>query len=770
MAVPRGGGNGPPRGMRCEFRGVVQGVGFRPWIYRLATSLSLDGEVWNDAEGVKVEVFGAPGDLECFLTRARTEAPAAAVIDALTAREIPVPPGLPRGFRIVPSDAREPESLRVSIPPDLGTCPPCLSEIFDPDDRRYRYPFTNCTLCGPRFTITRDVPYDRPATTMARFRMCEACEREYRDPGDRRFHAQPNACPRCGPKLTLLGAGGDPLAAEDALTAAAAALREGLIVAVKGLGGFHLACDATSPEVVQRLRAQKHREGKPLAVMIANLDEAGRLALLSEEERQLLASVERPIVIVRRRPDAALAPGISPDSPSVGLLLAYTPLHHLLLHEAARPLVMTSGNQRDEPIALDNDEAVRRLAGIADRFLVHDRDIDARADDSVARIIDGRPALLRRARGHVPRAIAVHRSFARPVLAVGAHQKNTFALGAGDAVMLGPHVGDLETLPAYEALESMIARMERFLSIRPEIVAADLHPEYLSTRYARDRALALGIELVTVQHHHAHVAAVMAEHALSGPVLGFAWDGTGLGTDGESWGSELLLASFEGFERLATLRPMALAGGDRAVQDPFRVALAVVDDAFDGSPPLDRIAVLASRPDREVTLLRRMIALGLHAPHVHGMGRLFDAVGALALGRASARHEAELATAVEWAADPGPEEAYPFSLDLTLTPWQIDHRPLVRALVADVIAGVSPGRVSARFHEALAAIAATLVREATRRHGARPVVLSGGCFQNARLVSSCLRALAPLGVSVHRAEKVPSGDGGLALGQALIAA
>jgi hydrogenase maturation protein HypF len=753
--------------MRVVFRGTVQGVGFRPWIYRLATSLGLDGHVHNDAQGVTVEAFGPPAALDRFVARARVEAPPAASIEALDAAFIPAQQAA--DFHIDPTPAREPESLRVSIPPDLGICPDCLAEILDPRDRRYRYPFTNCTLCGPRFTIARDIPYDRPNTTMASFRMCPDCEREYQSPEDRRFHAQPNVCPRCGPKLTLLDEHGAPIEHTDPLAGAAEVLAAGLVVAVKGLGGFHLACDATAPAAVARLRARKHREEKPLAVMVVDLAAADALAILSDEERRLLASPERPIVIARRRPETPLAPEVSPDRPSVGLMLAYTPLHHLLLRDAGRPLVMTSGNLSDEPIATGNEEAVARLAGIADRFLVHDRAIDARADDSVARVIAGRPAILRRARGHVPRGIAVHRPFARTVLAAGAHLKNTFAVGAGDAVMLGPHVGDLETIETYAALESMAARMERFLSVRPEAIACDLHPGYLSTRYARERAAALGAPLVAVQHHHAHVAACMAEHGLDGPVLGLAWDGTGLGTDGAAWGGELLLATFDRHERLATFRPVALAGGDLAVREPWRVALALADEAFDGAPPIDRLPVLAARTPTEIGVVRRMIQASVNAPPAHGVGRFFDAVGALALGRGVARHEGQIAVALEWAADAGEAEPYPFALDLAASPWQIDLRPLIRAVVGDLLEGRAPAHVAARFHEALAAAAAAIVAEAVRRHGRMPVVLSGGCFQNARLVASCLRRLAALGLDVHRPERVPAGDGGLALGQALIA-
>jgi hydrogenase maturation protein HypF len=753
-------------GRRLEFRGVVQGVGFRPWLVRLASSIGVEGSVRNDGRGVTVEAFGTFAQLEALVERARREAPDPSAIEALEACDIAAEPA--RGFRILTS-ARPTDELRVSIPPDLAICDACLEEILDPKNRRYRYAFTSCTCCGPRFTIAHDVPYDRENTTMRTFRMCPECAREYETPEDRRFHAQPNACPACGPRLALLDAQGTEIPVVDALVAAGRALREGLVVAVKGLGGFHLACDATSSFVVATLRARKHRASKPLAVMVEDLQAAERVAVLSDEERRLLRSVERPIVIVPLRPEAALARGVSLHAPSVGLMLAYTPLHVLLLREAGRPLVMTSGNLSDEPIAVDNREAVLRLAGIADRFLVHDRAIDARADDSVTRVIAGRPTVLRRSRGFVPRGVTVPKRFARPVLATGAHLKNTFALGRGDTVMLGPHVGDLENVEAYAALESTVARMERFLDLVPELVACDLHPEYLSSRYARERATALGVPLVAVQHHHAHVASAMAEHGLMGPVLGLAWDGTGLGTDGTSWGGELLLATFDGFERIATFRPIALAGGDRAIREVWRVALALLDDAFQGDPPVARLEALATRAPKEIHAVRQLVAANLNAPRAHGVGRLFDAVGAVCLGEGIARHEAQVAMALEWAAGAREEDPYPFTLDRSCVTWQVDTRPLVRALVADVLAGRPAALCAARFHDTLGAIARALLHEATSLYGALPVVLTGGCFQNARLVEACVRQTSRVGIRVRVHERVPPGDGGIALGQALIA-
>ncbi|HVI74150.1 MAG TPA: carbamoyltransferase HypF, partial [Anaeromyxobacteraceae bacterium] len=619
-------------GLRITVRGTVQGVGMRPFVYRLAQAEGVRGRVRNDARGVTIEVFAEAEALRRFVARLEAERPPAARFDALDCEPIADEPE--EGFVIVESEGAAAEEPRVSIPADLATCPDCLRELFDPADRRHRYPFTNCTNCGPRFTIARGVPYDRPLTTMAPFALCEACRREYEDPRDRRFHAEPNACPACGPRLTLLAADGLPLAERDeALAQAVRALAEGRIVAVKGVGGFHLACDARSPVAVARLRLRKRREEKPLAVMPRDLAEAELLCVLGDAERALLASPERPIVLAPRRDGCAVAPEVAPDTPLLGLLLPYAPLHHLLLDGVRRPLVMTSANLSEEPIAYRNGEAVARLGGIADLLLVHDREIETRADDSVARVVAGSPLLLRRSRGYAPRPVRLARGLARPVLAVGALLKNTFCLGVGDAAHLGPHIGDLENLETLASFEGAVARVERFLRTRPALLAHDLHPDFTSTRYALERARAEGLPAVAVQHHHAHAAGCMAEHGLTGPALALTWDGTGLGDDGAAWGGELLLARYDGYERLATFRPIPLAGGDKAIREPWRIALAALDDAFAGSPPLDALPLFRGPSADEVGVVRRMIASGFNAPRAHGAGRLFDAIGALALDR-----------------------------------------------------------------------------------------------------------------------------------------
>jgi hydrogenase maturation protein HypF len=748
-------------GRRIEIRGVVQGVGFRPWVYRLARQEGIAGRVRNDGAGVTIEAYGRRTALDHFLRRLEAAPPPAATITALQWEPIPQEPA---GDFVV-AESQDLQERRVSIPPDLATCPECLADVSDPTNRRHRYPFTNCTNCGPRFTITWDVPYDRPATTMAAFSMCPDCQREYDTAADRRFHAQPNACPACGPQLRVLSARGHDLRSLDPLRDAAAALNAGLIVAIKGIGGFHLACDATSSVGLRRLRALKKRDEKPFAVMVRDLTAAQQLADIRTEEAQLLTSSERPVVLVPHREGTCLSPEVAPRNPLVGLLLPYTPLHHLLLAEMRRPLVMTSGNLSEEPIAYQDQEALERLGGIADLFLVHDREIETRCDDSVARVIAGRPVVLRRARGYVPRAVMVVRPFARPVLGCGAQLKNTFCLGVDDAAYLGPHIGDLDNLETLRSFEESIARMERFLRVRPEIIAHDIHPGYLSTRYALARPEAVK---VAVQHHHAHVVSAMAEHGLAGPVLGVAYDGTGYGTDGTAWGGELLLADCEGFERLATFRPIALAGSDAAIRQVWRIALALLDDAFGGDPPLDALRLFRAVPGNRITVVRQMIAGGLNAPLAHGVGRYFDALGALVLDRPSSHYEGQVALEWNLVADSAETGQYEFMLDQDGAPWTIDLRPLVRQAVSDLIAGRSASMISARFHNTVVAATVEVVRVAGQRFGRLPVVLTGGCFQNARLAEGVFAGLTGA-FPVHLHGTVPPGDGGIALGQALIA-
>lgn len=749
-------------GSRIEIRGTVQGVGFRPWVARLARRLGVKGRVRNDARGVVIEAFGAEDDLERFVAQLRRDVPPAARIVSL--RTAPLRPEVVDGFAIEISAPGGDKAL--SIPPDLATCEECEAEVFDPHSRRQGYAFTNCTSCGPRFTISTGIPYDRAQTTMASFDMCDACKSEYEDVEDRRFHAQPNACATCGPSLQYVALGDAVAVTTKPLRAAADLLQGGGIVGVKGLGGFHLACDATNPAAVRLLRERKRRDEKPFAVMVREVSDARRLASLSPEEEALLESAERPVVLVERAEGSSIAPDVSPDTPLVGLFLPYTPLHHLLLDAVDRPLVMTSANVSDEPICKGNEEARRRLDGIADALLLHDREIAMRCDDSVVRLIAGAPTVMRRSRGFVPRPFMLKSPIARPVLACGAHLKNTFCIAAQDTAYFGPHIGDLETVAALEFFEEAIDHMETILSIRPEVIAHDLHPGYLSTRYALARNDA---ELVGVQHHHAHVVSLMAQHGIDGPVLGLAFDGTGAGLDGASWGGEFLLCFPGRFERLATFRPIRLPGGNLAMREVWRIAYALLHDAFEGAPPIDELALFRRVPGSARRLVAQMLERDLNAPAAHGVGRYFDAFGSLGLERPVSSYEGQVAVAWDFAADASVGDGYPFEIDRGAAPIEIDLRPAVRAMVDDLRMGVAPGAMSARFHRTLIEASAGLADGLLAELGPLPVGLTGGVFQNERLCAGIGSKLRHK-YEVLRHREVPPGDGGIAVGQALIAA
>lgn len=726
-------------GLHIEVRGTVQGVGYRPWVYQLAQRNGIGGCVWNHTRGVSIEAHGSLDALADFVSTLRSGAPPAARVTSVVCTEIAFDERTTFAIEESVSNGER----RVSIPADLATCDDCLRELFDPGDRRYRYPFINCTNCGPRYSIVRDAPYDRANTSMAAFAMCPRCRKEYDSPLDRRFHAQPNACPACGPTLIAVTPHGQQIATPDPIHFAARAIHAGLIVAVKGLGGFHLACDATSESAVRRLRERKHRETKPFAVMVRDLAEAERLAVLGDQERELLGSIERPIVL----------------SGLDGLFLPYTPLHHLLLHDAGVPLVMTSGNICDEPMVTSNAEALAQLGNIADLFLLHDREIVTRVDDSIVRVIAGAPTILRRSRGYVPRAIETKTTFDEPILACGAHLKNTFAIATGNSVFLGPHIGDLENLATFDAYETAIERMKNFLGVSPRVIAHDLHPDYFSTRYALAQQ---DVTTIGVQHHHAHIASVMAEHDLDGPVLGIAFDGTGFGTDGTSWGGEFLLAYADSFERVATFRPIPLAGGDQAIRQPWRIALALLDDAFEGTPPLHDLALFRDRKD--IDAVRRMIAHGLNTTPARGIGRYFDAIGALVLNMPIAHYEGEIAYRWNMAARGDERGRYPIVIRDGISPWEVDPRTIVRAVVEDLRSGVDAATISARFHNTLAEATVEIARAT---HDGLPVVLSGGCFANARLAESIVEGLK---TPVFMNRNVPPGDGGIALGQIFVAA
>src|ERR1043165_1399654 len=738
-------------GRHIEVRGVVQGVGFRPWVWQLAARYRVTGRVWNDTLGVQIDAYADEQILEHFTEVLATDAPPAARVREIEWRAIPADDR--ERFHIVGSEGAA--APRAPPPPALATCDDCLAELLDPTDRRYRYAFTNCTKCGPRYSIVRGAPYDRKKTTMAPFAMCARCLAEYADPSNRRFHAQPNACPACGPQLAALAPNGREIDSPDPIGFAARAIRAGMTVALKGLGGYHLACDATAPISVQRLRERKRREVKPLAVMVRDLAAAAQLAFISAEEERLLTSVERPIVLLRKRPGAKLAAEVTGDNPLVGIFLPYTPLHHLLMREVATPMVMTSANFAEEPM-IHRD---------ADAFIPNTRLLESRIDDSVVRVIDAVPTVFRRARGYVPRGVPVTRAFAEPVLACGAQLKNAFCIGIGNAAFLGPHIGDLETVETLTAYETAIIKMNDFVGTEPRLLAHDLHPDYFSTRYALAQE---GVQTIGVQHHHAHIASAMAEHRLDGSVIGIAYDGTGYGTDGTAWGGEVLIASYEGFERFATFRPIPLAGGDQAIRQVWRIALALLDEAFDGAPPLHALELFRAIPSRGIDAVRRTIASRVNAPLARGVGRYFDALGAIALAMPDARYEGEVAFQWNMAAEASERGRYEVVIHDGVTPWEVDFRSVIKAAVEDLLDGRAPSIVSARFHNTLVDVTAELARAALALRGDMPVVLSGGCFQNARLAEGVIGALRP-SARVFMNHDVPPGDGGIALGQAVIA-
>ena len=752
--------------VRARVEGTVQGVGFRPYVYRLAGELGVAGYVLNDSRGVVVEIEAPPETVERFLVRLPLEAPPLATVERVTSEQLEELGE--RGFSIRESPAGgEPHA---AVSPDTATCGDCLGELFDPADRRFRYPFVNCTNCGPRFTIVRDVPYDRPNTTMAAFGMCRACLAEYRDPADRRFHAQPNACPDCGPRVRLADAQGRAIvdtAARDAVEATARALMGGAIVALKGIGGFHLACRADDETAVAELRARKHREDKPFALMAPDLAAAHELAELSPAHERLLLGRARPIVLAPRRGGAPVARSVAPQSSELGVMLPYSPLHHLLLSDAATTLVMTSGNVSDEPIAFRDEDAAARLPGVADLFLLHDRPIETRTDDSVVRLVRSRPLFLRRSRGYVPSAIALPIDAGRHLLACGAELKNTFGLAKGRDAWVGHHVGDLKNYETLRSFADGIDHFDRLFAVEPEVVAHDLHPEYLSTKYARELD---GVELIEVQHHHAHLAACLAEHGETGPAVGAIFDGTGYGGDGAIWGGELLFGDLEGFERVGSLFPVAMPGGEAAIRQPWRMACAWLSASFDAPPPLPanlRPAVTAAA----WTQISELARTGLASPLTTSAGRLFDAVAALCGVRAEVNYEGQAAVELEAALDPGEEGSYPLPLgDHIGGPLVLDARPTIRATVADLERGVAVATVAARFHNAVAAATAESCVAAARRRGSGTVVLSGGVFQNRRLLERTASLLGDAGLRVLVPELLPPNDGGIAYGQLAVAA
>jgi hydrogenase maturation protein HypF len=729
---------------RVRVDGTVQGVGFRPFVYRLAAELRLAGWVSNDERGILLEVEGQAEAVELFLRRLSDEAPPLAAVEAVRSEEV-APTGQD-AFAIVESVRRgEPDA---PVSPDSATCDDCLRELFDPEDRRYRYPFANCTNCGPRFTIVRGVPYDRPLTTMAGFEMCAACRAEYEDPADRRFHAQPNACPECGPSLS------------PSLATATQALAGGAILAVKGLGGYHLACRCDDEGVVAALRARKHREDKPFALMAPSLPAARALVELTPAEEALLTGRARPIVIARRRAGALVAPSVAPGSPDLGVMLPYTPLHHLLLHEVARPLVMTSGNVSDEPIAYRDEDAVERLEGIADVFLMHDRPIHTRTDDSVVRSTSRGPLMLRRSRGYVPDSIELPVPATRALLACGAELKSTFCVAKGRRAWVSHHIGDLENWETLRAFREGITHFERLFAVEPEVVVHDLHPDYLSTKEALERD---GVEHVGVQHHHAHLAACLAEHGEAGPAVGAIFDGTGYGGDGTVWGGELLVGGLASFERAGMLWPVRLPGGAAAIREPWRMACAWLAAVQEDPPPTLTGHIDPKRWGAIAALTRS----GVASPITTSMGRLFDAVAALCGLRTAVNYEGQAAAELEAAANRNERGKYPLPL-IAGEPLLLDARPTVAAVLGDLAAG--PALVSARLHNAVAAATAVACERVAGARGLDTVVLSGGVFQNRLLLERTAAALEEAGLRVLVPRRLPPNDGGISYGQAAVAA
>ena len=752
--------------------GVVQGVGFRPFVYRLAFEEGLAGFIGNDTDGVTIEVEGPEERVEAFLDRLRAEAPPLARIDSIVARDVTAIGEV--GFRIVASEVLGPVST--GIPADAATCRDCLRELLDPEDRRYGYPFLNCTNCGPRFTITRRIPYDRPQTSMARFKMCAACQAEYDDPLSRRFHAQPNACWDCGPRVWLVGADGSALSADNPVAATIDRLVAGQIMAIKGVGGFHLSVDATNQAAVMRLRERKHRYGKPLAVMVRDMEAAREVCALTAAEEALLQTAARPIVLARKRDGGGIAEGVAPGIPWLGVFLPYAPLQHLLFADGRlRALVMTSANLSEEPIAIDNDEALARLGAIADAFLMHDREILQRCDDSVAAVVDGRPQLIRRARGFVPLGVELPLD-APPLLAVGGHLKNVFALARGRRVYQSQHLGDLENLTGLEFFNESLDHLMRTFEIEPETVVHDLHPGYLSTEWAKEWARERGLPLIGVQHHHAHVAGCMAEHGLR-EAIGLTLDGTGYGTDGRIWGGEVLIARLDGFERFAHLEYVAMPGGDAAVREPWRMAFAALR-AADFDVESEQIVKLLGAQASEVRVLRRMVERGINSPMTSSLGRLFDAVAAVVLNRRVVDYEAQAAIELEGIAVDEPDrfEQGDYVPELHEAEEGSGSAAVIRtgkmwkAVLEDLWRGVPASRISARFHAGIAEGFINVAGNARIESGINQVAMSGGCMHNRRLARLLRVGLEAQGFQVFQHAQVSPGDGGLSYGQVAVAA
>ena len=749
---------------KITVQGVVQGVGFRPYIYVLASRFGLRGVVRNDSSDAVIEVEGREEQVRSFIQSMVAEAPPLARIEQVRVEDSSVH-GY-RGFEIQPSETHE--AKHVFISPDIAPCDACLGEFRNPNDRRYRYPFLNCTNCGPRFTIVTDVPYDRTNTTMASFPMCSACQGEYDDPRNRRFHAQPTACPLCGPHIQVTDSAGTIIPLNDPVAFAAICLKAGAIFGIKGLGGYHLACDAQQNEVVLLLRRRKQREAKPLALMVPSLESANPFCHINRQEAQLFTSPTRPIVLLRKRDNVPLAESIAPGHRHLGIMLPYTPLHYRLMDAMDGPLVMTSGNLTDEPIAYEDQDAIARLSGIADYFLIHNRPIHMRCDDSVVRIVSGRELFLRRSRGYAPLPIKLKRAVPVPLLACGGQMKNTFSLARGRYAFLSHHIGDLDDYRTYQSFLDGIEHFKTLFSVTPEAVVHDLHPSYLSTQYARS---VQSLPQIAVQHHHAHIAACMAENGHAGPVIGVAFDGTGYGTDGQIWGGEFLLAEYDRFDRLAHLGELPLPGGEQAIHQPWRMAAACLHHAYgDAMSRLD-LPFLHRMGDRLWPVLNWMIAKRINTPLTSSAGRLFDGIASLIGVRDEVQYEAQAAIELELLAEGRNEkDLYPICFHDQGDRFVAGTRGIIRGVVDDLLIHTPAPVIAGRFHSTMAALIHQTCRRIRRTTGLRDVALSGGCFQNVRLLTETLERLSADGFQVLTHHKVPSNDGGLSLGQVAVAA
>ena len=745
---------------RLNVKGIVQGVGFRPFVYQLATTLKLKGQVANTSNGVTITLEGPLDGIESFLQRLTTQSPPLAHITQVDVESL-APTGCD-DFSI--SQSRKDAQRFTLISPDVSICKDCKDELFDPDDRRHGYPFINCTNCGPRYTIIDDIPYDRPKTSMRHFRMCRECQTEYDDPFNRRFHAQPNACPVCGPQVDLYDREKKRIETPHAIETAISLLKAGHVVAVKGLGGFHLVVDAENEASVATLRQRKHREEKPLAVMSGDIESIQQFARVGQEEETLLQSRQRPIVLLEKKNDYALAGGVSPKNCTVGVMLPYTPLHYLLVKDNFTALVMTSGNLSEEPIAIDNTDAFDRLRDIADYFLIHDRDIYLRSDDSVLRVVDDKARFLRRSRGYVPVPIFL-KNRVKPILACGAELKNTVCLTREEHAFLSQHIGDLENLSTYEFFEMTIAHLKRILSIEPEIIAHDMHPDYLSTRYALEQKRVMRIE---IQHHHAHIVSCMAENQVEEPVIGLAFDGTGYGNDGSIWGGEVLIARLDRFERAAHLACTPMPGGAAAIKEPWRMAVSYLYGVYGKDLFNRRLPFLEKLDQNKLNIIVAMIEKGVNAPGTSSLGRFFDGIAAMVGIRNHVVFEGQAAMELEMLAETSTTDLYEYAWSSEDT-LQIDPHPIISGVVKDIEKGVSLSIVSGKFHITLMAMFTDLCQVIRKESGLSRVALSGGCFQNAILLSGLTKRLCDRGFHVLTHERVPANDGGIALGQAVIA-